>query len=68
MPHTPWNYLPSGTRYDAPEDLPARRARLGRDRPAQRHLAQVGYTDLLIGKMIDADEADRPLGPGRWSW
>ena len=33
MPHTPWNYLPSGTRYDAPEDLPLDGRRLGRDRP-----------------------------------
>ncbi|GIF67549.1 hypothetical protein Ais01nite_55840 [Asanoa ishikariensis] len=52
MPHTPWNYLPSGTRYEAPEDFPL-------DGPGwvetarDRHLAQVGYTDLLVGKMID---------------
>ncbi|GAA1889219.1 hypothetical protein GCM10009687_67200 [Asanoa iriomotensis] len=51
MPHTPWNYLPSGTRYEAPEDFPL-------DGPGwvetarDRHLAQVGYTDLLVGKMI----------------
>jgi hypothetical protein len=51
MPHTPWNYLPSGTRYDAPEDMPL-------DGPGwvetaeQRHLAQVGYTDRLIGEMV----------------
>ncbi|MDG4826529.1 sulfatase-like hydrolase/transferase [Asanoa sp. WMMD1127] len=52
MPHTPWNYLPSGTRYEAPEDFPL-------DGPGwvetarDRHLAQVGYTDRLVGKMID---------------
>ncbi|GIF71970.1 hypothetical protein Asi02nite_14880 [Asanoa siamensis] len=52
MPHTPWNYLSSGTRYDAPEDFPL-------DGPGwlqtarDRHLAQVGYTDKLVGKMID---------------
>jgi hypothetical protein len=51
MPHTPWNYLPSGTRYDAPETLPL-------DGPgwvetaAQRHIAQVGYTDRLLGEML----------------
>jgi hypothetical protein len=52
MPHTPWNYLPSGTRYDAPEDLPL-------DGPGwvetagQRHVAQVGYTDRLLGEMLE---------------
>ena len=51
MPHTPWNYLPSGTRYEAPDDFPL-------DGPGwvetarDRHLAQVGYTDRLIGTMI----------------
>ena len=51
MPHTPWNYLPSGTRYEAPDDFPL-------DGPGwvetarDRHLAQVGYTDQLVGEMI----------------
>jgi hypothetical protein len=52
MPHTPWNYLPSGTRYEAPEDFSLDNAgwvETARD----RHLAQVGYTDRLIGEMLD---------------
>ncbi|WP_089022191.1 sulfatase-like hydrolase/transferase [Micromonospora coriariae] len=51
MPHSPWAYLPSGARYDAPEDLPndgAGWVELAR----QRHLAQLGYTDRLIGETL----------------
>ncbi|MEV1332338.1 sulfatase-like hydrolase/transferase [Micromonospora costi] len=51
MPHSPWAFLPSGARYDAPEDLPndgAGWVELAR----QRHLAQLGYTDRLIGEML----------------
>ncbi|MET8308787.1 sulfatase-like hydrolase/transferase [Micromonospora sp. NPDC005173] len=51
MPHSPWAYLPSGVRYDAPEDLPndgAGWVELAR----QRHLAQLGYTDRLIGETL----------------
>ncbi|WP_410809469.1 sulfatase-like hydrolase/transferase [Micromonospora sp. 067-2] len=51
MPHTPWVFLPSGARYDAPEDLPndgAGWVELAR----QRHLAQLGYTDRLIGQTL----------------
>ncbi|MFG1842449.1 sulfatase-like hydrolase/transferase [Micromonospora sp. NPDC049175] len=51
MPHSPWAYLPSGARYDAPEDLPNDGAgwiELAR----QRHLAQLGYTDRLIGETL----------------
>ncbi|MEV4659710.1 sulfatase-like hydrolase/transferase [Micromonospora sp. NPDC049301] len=51
MPHSPWAFLPSGARYDAPEDLPndgAGWAELAR----QRHLAQLGYTDRLIGETL----------------
>ncbi|PWU46963.1 sulfatase [Micromonospora sp. S4605] len=51
MPHSPWAYLPSGARYDAPEDLPNEGAgwvELAR----QRHLAQLGYTDRLIGETL----------------
>lgn len=51
MPHSPWEYLPSGVRYDAPEDLPndgAGWVELAR----QRHLAQLGYTDRLIGETL----------------
>ncbi|WP_435823520.1 sulfatase-like hydrolase/transferase [Micromonospora echinofusca] len=51
MPHSPWAYLPSGARYDAPEDLPndgAGWVELARG----RHLAQLGYTDRLIGQTL----------------
>ncbi|MFF0234038.1 sulfatase-like hydrolase/transferase [Micromonospora sp. NPDC005254] len=51
MPHSPWAYLPSGVRYDAPEDLPndgTGWVELAR----QRHLAQLGYTDRLIGETL----------------
>ncbi|RKN48584.1 sulfatase-like hydrolase/transferase [Micromonospora endolithica] len=51
MPHSPWAYLPSGARYEAPDDLPndgAGWAELAR----QRHLAQLGYTDRLIGETL----------------
>lgn len=51
MPHSPWSYLPSGVRYDAPPDLPndgTGWVTLARD----RHLAQLGYTDRLIGETL----------------
>ncbi|MGC4868953.1 sulfatase-like hydrolase/transferase [Micromonospora sp. DT53] len=51
MPHSPWAYLPSGARYDAPEDLPNDGAGWV-DLARQRHLAQLGYTDRLIGETL----------------
>ncbi|MGV9213095.1 sulfatase-like hydrolase/transferase [Micromonospora sp. RB23] len=51
MPHSPWAYLPSGARYDAPEDLPNDGAGWI-DLARQRHLAQLGYTDRLIGETL----------------
>ncbi|KKK05839.1 sulfatase-like hydrolase/transferase [Micromonospora sp. HK10] len=51
MPHSPWRYLPSGAQYAAPEDLPndgAGWVELARE----RHLAQLGYTDRLIGETL----------------
>ncbi|MEU8410429.1 sulfatase-like hydrolase/transferase [Micromonospora sp. NPDC048842] len=51
MPHSPWAYLPSGSRYDAPEDLPNDGAGWV-DLARQRHLAQLGYTDRLIGETL----------------
>ncbi|MCI4061065.1 sulfatase-like hydrolase/transferase [Micromonospora sp. R77] len=51
MPHSPWVWLPSGAHYAAPEDLPndgAGWVELAR----QRHLAQLGYTDRLIGETL----------------
>ncbi|MET8090630.1 sulfatase-like hydrolase/transferase [Micromonospora sp. NPDC005220] len=51
MPHSPWAYLPSGARYDAPEDLPNDGVGWV-DLARQRHLAQLGYTDRLIGETL----------------
>lgn len=51
LPHSPWNYLPSGVRYEAPFEIP-------NDGDGwvslayQRHLAQVEYTDRLLGETI----------------
>ncbi|MFI7024521.1 sulfatase-like hydrolase/transferase [Micromonospora sp. NPDC049900] len=51
MPHSPWAYLPSGARYEAPEDFPYE-GHGWVDLARQRHLAQLGYTDRLIGETI----------------
>ncbi|SBT41564.1 sulfatase-like hydrolase/transferase [Micromonospora narathiwatensis] len=51
MPHAPWAYLPSGAQYAAPEDLPNDGAGWV-DLARQRHLAQLGYTDRLIGETL----------------
>ncbi|MEV0156469.1 sulfatase-like hydrolase/transferase [Micromonospora sp. NPDC050686] len=51
MPHAPWAFLPSGARYDAPEDLPNDGAGWV-DLARARHLAQLGYTDRLIGETL----------------
>ncbi|WP_434740192.1 sulfatase-like hydrolase/transferase [Micromonospora sp. SH-82] len=51
MPHAPWTYLPSGARYDAPDELPNEGAGWV-DLARQRHLAQLGYTDRLIGETL----------------
>ncbi|MFU8852494.1 sulfatase-like hydrolase/transferase [Micromonospora sp. SL1-18] len=51
MPHAPWAYLPSGARYAAPEDLPNDGAGWV-DLARQRHLAQLGYTDRLLGETL----------------
>ncbi|TDC51199.1 sulfatase [Micromonospora sp. KC207] len=51
MPHAPWQFLPSGARYAAPEDLPTDGAgwvELAR----RRHLAQLEYTDRLVGETL----------------
>ncbi|MBQ1024558.1 sulfatase-like hydrolase/transferase [Micromonospora sp. C95] len=51
MPHSPWAFLPSGARYEAPEDFPNEGdgwVELAR----ARHLAQLGYTDRLIGETM----------------
>ncbi|MFG3697150.1 sulfatase-like hydrolase/transferase [Micromonospora sp. NPDC047620] len=51
MPHSPWAYLPSGSRYDAPEDLP-NDGDGWVELAHRRHLAQLGYTDRLIGETL----------------
>lgn len=51
LPHSPWNYLPSGVRYEAPFELP-------NDGDGwvslayERHLLQVEYTDRLLGETL----------------
>lgn len=51
LPHSPWNYLPSGVRYEGPFKMP-------NDGDGwvslayQRHLAQVEYTDRLLGETL----------------
>lgn len=58
IPHSPWTYLPSGFRYDAPH-LPIDGqwwAQLARE----RHLLQVGYTDRLLGEILQVlEQSDR---------
>ncbi|WP_458351710.1 sulfatase-like hydrolase/transferase [Micromonospora oryzae] len=51
MPHAPWQFLPSGARYAAPEDLPNDGAGWV-DLARRRHLAQLEYTDRLIGETL----------------
>ncbi|MEV4711375.1 sulfatase-like hydrolase/transferase [Micromonospora sp. NPDC049374] len=51
MPHSPWAFLPSGARYEAPEDFP-NEGDGWVDLARARHLAQLGYTDRLIGETV----------------
>jgi arylsulfatase A-like enzyme len=62
LPHQPWHFYPSGVEYPYPAKEPGRpdvltsgRWGAGR-RPAelgrQRHLAQVGYVDRLLGRVL----------------
>jgi hypothetical protein len=51
MPHAPWQFLPSGARYAAPEDLPNDGAGWA-DLARRRHLAQLAYTDRLLGETL----------------
>ncbi len=59
MPHEKWRYLPSGQYYDPGPVSPMQDADLGwsSDRFAEigrdRHLLQVGYTDRLLGLVLD---------------
>ncbi|MGC5028644.1 sulfatase-like hydrolase/transferase [Micromonospora sp. DT229] len=51
MPHSPWAYLPSGARYHAPKEFP-NEGEGWVDLARARHLAQLGYTDRLIGETL----------------
>jgi len=51
LPHSPWNYLPSGIRYESPDGL----LNDGDGWVAlayQRHLLQLEYTDRLLGETL----------------
>ncbi|HEX5595467.1 MAG TPA: sulfatase-like hydrolase/transferase [Micromonosporaceae bacterium] len=51
MPHTPWTYLPSGMRYPEPEGL-VNDGDGWVSLAYERHLAQLDYTDRLIGETL----------------
>jgi hypothetical protein len=59
MPHGPWLYFPDGrVRAVAQPRAPGRKGDLWTYEPLaeqawQRHLLQVGYTDALLGRLID---------------
>jgi hypothetical protein len=59
MPHGPWLYFPDGrVRAVASPRAPGRTGDRWRDESLaeqawQRHLLQVGYTDVLLGRLID---------------
>lgn len=61
LPHTPFAYFPGGQRYSSERYLPGlleRRDRWLEDEWAvaqgyQRHLLQVGYVDVLLGRVFD---------------
>jgi hypothetical protein len=60
LPHGPWRYLPSGREYATPERI---RGIEGSEdwveepwlveQEYQRHLLQVGYTDRILGQVLD---------------
>jgi hypothetical protein len=64
LPHVPWKYLPSGKEYEyryfgyfGVDGLTRKERWVGDDwvvaRGYQRHLLQVGYVDLLLGRLIE---------------
>ena len=66
IPHMPFEYVPSGTRYRAPGYLGRREDRAAlfvRSDPwlprvlQQRHLLQVGFADQFIGSLLDRLQA-----------
>jgi hypothetical protein len=52
MPHTPWTYFPDGMRYHSVAGLPVDGQWWGR-LALQRYIAQLRYTDLLLGETLD---------------
>jgi Sulfatase len=62
VPHEPYLFLPSGQRYREGEE-PAGTTRVFGDDPLiplhslERHLLQVGFADLLLGRLLDRLEA-----------
>lgn len=52
LPHTPWTYLPDGTRYPNVPGLPVDGPWWGR-LALQRYLLQLEYTDRLVGETLD---------------
>jgi Sulfatase len=63
LPHAPYEYVPSGRRYDAPPGLPGLRHEEWEADPRlvgqaqQRYLLQVGYVDRFVGRLLDRLEA-----------
>ena len=63
LPHYPWRYLPSGQRYGGVEPPPGLHEGFWGDdgwlaaQSHQRHLLQVGFTDRLLGRLLDRLEA-----------
>jgi hypothetical protein len=61
LPHVPWEYLPDGRRYTSDaygkvRDLTDERSFRDRwllEQAYQRHLLQAGYTDVLLGALLD---------------
>jgi hypothetical protein len=52
LPHSPWHYLASGVRYDLPEPGLPHDGDGWVELAHQRHLAQVAYTDRLLGETL----------------
>jgi hypothetical protein len=58
LPHQPWDFLPSGRTYDAPDPPEGRGEGSWSDAMAaasagQRHLLQLEYTDAVVGAALD---------------
>jgi hypothetical protein len=66
-PHSPWRYLPSGRQYSAPWTIDGilEPDHVWAEDPwlvqqaYQRHLLQVGYSDRILGRLLDRLEHER---------